>query len=143
MRLALGCSFLVEELLRGLEATATIRSPSEGGRRLVTSGVSELRVLGRVGRFGIGERLVDFFVDGVLRAVGRLRGVGGHLGSVERDQTDSRHPRLGAQAKRRGEDGPVASGPWCKCATGVGSFEPFENTKEDPLFFLMIRRPPR
>ena len=59
MGLALGGSFLVEELLGRLEASATVRSPSWGGRRLVTVCVSELRVLGLVGRVGIGERLVD------------------------------------------------------------------------------------
>ena len=99
------CQFLVEDLLGRLEAVATVRSPSEGGRWLVPACVSERRVLGLVGRFGIGEHLVDFFVDRVLRAVGRHRGVGGHLGPVERDQADGRHPRLGAQAKRRREDG--------------------------------------
>jgi len=51
-----------EELLDGLEPTLSVRSSSQGSRRLVASGITEPGVLG----CGLREQLVDFRVNGGL-----------------------------------------------------------------------------
>ena len=102
---ALLFQLLVEELFGLLEAPAAVGASAQGRRRLVTSGVAELGVFGRVGRLGIGEHRFDCVVDGRLGAVGRHRRVGGHLGPVESDDADGGHPGRGAQPQRGREDG--------------------------------------